>query len=100
MLPIGSIFYLKEGTSKLMILNRGAVIEQDNKQLMFDYSGCIYPQGLVPDQVYYFNKENVDEVVFKGLIDSDEERFQKLYDDWMKENKSKFEKGKVEEPLI
>jgi hypothetical protein len=38
MLPIGSIVYLKQGTSKLMILNRGPIIEVEGEQTWFDYS--------------------------------------------------------------
>lgn len=99
MLPIGSIVYLKEGTSKVMILNRGPVIEQDGEELMYDYSACLYPQGLSPEHVFYFNHENVDEVVFKGFVDGDEERFQKLFQEWMEENKQQIKQGKVTEPL-
>lgn len=42
------------------------------KGVMYDYSGCFYPQGLDPTNVFYFNKES----------------FQEIYDDWMKENKT------------
>ncbi|WP_379669341.1 hypothetical protein [Pueribacillus sp. YX66] len=28
-----------------MILNRGPVVEMDNGQYIFDYSGCAYLQG-------------------------------------------------------
>ncbi|WP_373277953.1 DUF4176 domain-containing protein [Amphibacillus sediminis] len=66
---------------------------------MFDYSGCLYPQGIVPDNVLYFNKENIDEVVFKGFQDEEEERFQKIFSDWLVENQSNLVKGKVEGPL-
>ncbi|MBO1002268.1 DUF4176 domain-containing protein [Pseudogracilibacillus auburnensis] len=99
MLSIGSIVYLKEGTSKLMILNRGPMIKMNEEELMFDYSGCIYPQGLVPDNVFYFNHENIDEVIFEGYRDADEERYQKLYRDWTTENHDKYKRGKVSEPL-
>ncbi|QXE01474.1 DUF4176 domain-containing protein [Terribacillus sp. DMT04] len=86
MLPIGSIVYLKEGTSKLMILNRGPIIELDGNQKLFDYSACVYPVGLVHDNVLYFNKENIDEVLFEGFKDSDEERFESLFKQWLEEN--------------
>ena len=33
---------------------------------MFDYSACKYPLGLVENQIYYFNTENVDRVIFEG----------------------------------
>ena len=43
-LPIGSVVYLKEGNQKIMILNRGAVVEQDDTQVYFDYTGALYPE--------------------------------------------------------
>jgi hypothetical protein len=97
MLPIGSIVYLNEGTSKLMILNRGPIIELDEEQKMFDYSACVYPQGLVADSVLYFNEENIDEVIYEGFKDSDEDRFHSLYKQWLVENE--VQKGVVSGPL-
>lgn len=46
MLPIGTIVYLKEGSSKLMILNRGPIIGKEGKQYMFDYSGVFLSSGI------------------------------------------------------
>lgn len=99
MLPIGSIVYLKEGTSKIMILNRGPIIKMNDEELLFDYSGCFYPQGLLSDNVFYFNHENIDEVIFEGYTDADEERYQKLYRNWTAENQEQYKKGKVSGPL-
>lgn len=98
MLPIGSIVYLKEGTSKLMILNRVPIVpteEEDIEGVWYDYSGCFYPQGLNPNEVFYFNKENIDEVVHAGFRDGEEERFQKLFEDWEAEDKPNLKKGSV-----
>ena len=47
-----------------MILNRGPLVEQNSEKVFFDYTGALYPAGLDPDQVFYFNKEDIDEVVF------------------------------------
>src|SRR5699024_1140606 len=99
MLPIGTIIYLKEGTGKLMILNRGPMIELDGEKQIFDYEACNYPQGLDVENKFYFNEENIDEVVFKGYSDDDERRFQKLYNDWMEANKDTIKKGKVTSSL-
>ncbi|WP_041544509.1 DUF4176 domain-containing protein [Oceanobacillus iheyensis] len=101
MLPIGTIVYLKEGTSKLMILNRAPILPSENEEqkgVMYDYSGCIYPQGLDPNNVLYFNEEYIDKVVSEGYKD-EEERFQEIYDNWMKENGNTFERGTVAGPL-
>lgn len=102
MLPIGSIVYLREGTNKIMILNRAPILpseENEEKGIWYDYSGCFYPQGLNPNNVFYFNEENIDEVVFEGFRDDDEERFQKIFQDWREENKPNIKKGSVTGPL-
>ena len=98
MLPIGSIVYLKEGTSKLMILNRGPILpseEGEETGVLYDYSGCFYPQGLDPNNVFYFNEKNIDKVLFQGFKDEEEERFQEIYDDRMEEIKTNIKKGTV-----
>lgn len=69
MLAIGSIVYLSDGNQKIMILNRGPVVEQNGEQVIFDYTGALYPNGLDPEQVYYFNDDDIDEVVFEGYKD-------------------------------
>ncbi len=102
MLPIGSIVYLREGRSKVMILNRGPVFQAEgpeNKRTMYDYSGCLYPQGLDPTNVFYFNQENIDKVVFEGFKDEEEDRFQEVYLQWIEENKASVKKGTVPGPL-
>ncbi|MDU1728496.1 MAG: DUF4176 domain-containing protein, partial [Staphylococcus epidermidis] len=53
---IGRIIYLKEGSQKLMIINRGPIVDIDNQKYIFDYSACNYPVGVVEDQIYYFNE--------------------------------------------
>jgi hypothetical protein len=98
-LPIGSIVYLKEGSQKLMILNRGPQIELDGKVQIFDYSGCVYPVGLVVEQTLYFNAENIDRVLFEGYSDEDEARFQDLYKEFLETDGKNILKGKVGKAL-
>ena len=45
LLPLGSIVYLKEGTAKMMIINRGIFVGKQDKKEMFEYEGCLYPNG-------------------------------------------------------
>ncbi|MBP2623452.1 DUF4176 domain-containing protein [Streptococcus oricebi] len=94
-LPIGTILYLKEGTTKIMILNRGVTVTQDNQEVLFDYSAAIYPMGLNPEQLFYFNQEDIDKVVFEGYHDEEEERFVQLYQDWYLKQKEILPKGKT-----
>lgn len=96
LLPIGSIVYLHEGTTKLMIVNRGPILPSDDgERVVYDYTGCMYPEGLDANNVFYFNHDNIDKVVFEGFKDEEEDRFQEIYDDWMTKNKSTFTKGVV-----
>lgn len=94
-LPIGSVVYLKEDNQKIMILNRGAVVEQDDTQVYFDYTGALYPEGLNPEQVYYFNREDIDEVIWEGHSDSDEKRYVELYEKWLTSINGIIKQGKT-----
>ena len=44
-LPIATIVNLKEGSQKLMILNRGVTIEQNGESVLFDYIAAFYLIG-------------------------------------------------------
>ncbi|MFC0015761.1 MULTISPECIES: DUF4176 domain-containing protein [Allobacillus] len=102
MLPIGSVVYLNEGRTKIMILNRGPIFSAetpDEARIMYDYSGCLYPQGLDPNNVFYFNEENIDKVLYEGYKDEEEDRFQEVYHHWVEENKTSIKKGTVPGPL-
>ncbi|MFW3590689.1 DUF4176 domain-containing protein [Staphylococcus caprae] len=92
---IGSIIYLKEGSQKLMIINRGPIVEIDDQKYMFDYSACKYPVGVVEDQIYYFNDENIDKVIFKGYTDQDEDRFQEIFEVSKNNLDDDIQRGKV-----
>ncbi|UEX90905.1 DUF4176 domain-containing protein [Staphylococcus ratti] len=95
MITIGSIIYLKGGSQKMMILNRGPILEQENKKVMFDYAACKYPLGLVGEEIFYFNTENIARVVFEGYSDEDEIRFQELYQDMLKNLDNDIVRGEV-----
>ena len=86
MLEIGSIVYLKRGARKVMILNRGPIVEG---KVYFDYTGCVYPVGLILSEIFYFNEENIDKVLFHGFHDQDEERFRELYQEWLRTSDAK-----------
>lgn len=94
---IGSIIYLKEGSQKLMIINRGPIVEIEGKKYLFDYSACKYPVGVVEDQIYYFNEENIDNVIFEGYSDQDETRFQELFKEMMGNLDEDIKRGTVQQ---
>ncbi|PTE69330.1 hypothetical protein BUY46_03490 [Staphylococcus devriesei] len=61
-----------------MIINRGPIVNIDNHQYIFDYSACKHPVGVVENQIYYFNEENISNVIFEGYSDQEETRFQEV----------------------
>jgi hypothetical protein len=97
MQTIGSIVYLKEGGQKMMILNRGPIVDLGEGQVYFDYSACAYPVGFSPEQIFYFNEENIDKVLFEGYRDEEEERFIELYKNWFAQNGKTLKKGAVKD---
>lgn len=82
LLPLGSVVYLKEGNVKIVIVGRGTVLEEKDGDVYTDYLGFAYPTGFEPDDGVFFNKEDIDKVVFKGYVDDDEDRFLELYTKW------------------
>ena len=67
-LSIGSVVRLKQGERKLMVLNRFPLSNQNGVVGYFDYSGCLYPEGHISLDVFFFNSEDIAEVFFEGYI--------------------------------
>ena len=78
-LSIGSVVLLKGGTKKVMVTGYLAV-NNDNQKEMYDYSGCLYPEGFLDsEQVLLFNQDQIKEIYFNGYSDEEQEKFfQKL----------------------
>lgn len=66
-LPLGSVVTLKNGDgSEVMIVTRAAIIEENGSDVYFDYGSVLIPQGMVsPENVYFFNIENIENVFLK-----------------------------------
>jgi hypothetical protein len=74
-LPIGTVVLLKEATKRVMITGY-ASISPDTGDKVFDYSGCIFPEGFFDyNQVCVFDHEQIAEVFYKGLEDDEEKEF-------------------------
>lgn len=75
-LPMGSIVRLKESNKKLMIIGRQQKRTDTNK--IFDYLAIFYPIGTIDNNVILFNEEDIDELVFRGYCDIEEQEFVKF----------------------
>lgn len=74
-LPIGTVVMLSGGTKRVMVTGFCA-IEEKNKEKVWDYSGCIYPEGFLSSrQTCLFDHTQIEKVYYLGLIDEEEEKF-------------------------
>jgi len=76
-LPIGTVVLLKGGTKRLMIMGFCPILD-DKNNIMYDYSGCMYPEGVLSsEQIALFNHEQIERVDYLGLVDEEVEKFHK-----------------------
>ena len=92
-LPIGSVVLLKGGTKKAMITGFCSV-DQENEDEIFDYSGCVYPEGyLSSNQVCLFNHDQISKIYHVGYENDEEKEFKtkltRIIETIEKEKKSK-----------
>lgn len=94
-LPLGTVVTLKNGDeSALMIVARGSIVENNREEVYFDYGAVLIPQGmLAPEAVYFFNKDNVETIIFEGFKNEQEIEFEKNYDSMI--SKANCPKGNV-----
>ena len=76
LLPIGSVVLLQESTKKVMITGFcQKEITEGVEEKIWDYAGCLYPEGyLGPNQIYLFNGEQIERIFAVGY--QDEEQFE------------------------
>ncbi len=74
-LPIGTVVMLKGGTKRAMITGFCSV-SQEEETKMYDYCGCIYPEGYVSSgQVCLFDHDQIEKVYYSGFVDDEEVSF-------------------------
>ena len=47
---------------------------------MHDYRGCIYPEGLLKNNIISFNHNDIIEIIFKGYINDDYSKLENMTD--------------------
>lgn len=74
-LPVGTVVLLKGGKKRVMIIGFCAMAKEKEGKV-FDYSGCIYPEGLMAsNQTCMFDHNQIEKVFFKGFVDEEETEF-------------------------
>lgn len=83
-LPIGTVVMLKNGKKRAMITGFCS-ISGDDKTKVFDYSGCLYPEGFISsNQTLLFNHEQIEKIYYMGLIDEEEKQFKQKLNEMIK----------------
>lgn len=74
LLPLGSVVDLKTGDgTKVVIIGRLTITEDNGVKGYFEYSSIIYPNGIESaNELLFFNHEDIKEVCFTGFSDQEE----------------------------
>ena len=85
-LPIGTVVILKGATKRLMISGFCA-LDNSNKDKIWDYSGCMYPEGFInTNQICLFDHDQIEKIYHIGLSnDNEEKEFKKNLNIFMEE---------------
>jgi len=76
-LPVGSVVLLHDGEKRVMIYSR--LQKQVANGTMWDYIGCLYPEGNLNEQyMYLFNHEQIKQVFHIGYQDEEEQELQRI----------------------
>lgn len=69
-LPIGTVVLLKGGLKKVMITGYSSISREESDKV-YDYNGCIFPEGLMENVFCLFDASQIEEVFYKGLINDE-----------------------------
>lgn len=73
LLPIGTVVQLEGGTKKVMITGYYSKAEGENK--IYQYNGCIFPEGFMENIFCLFDHNQIKEVFYKGLENDEYENY-------------------------
>ena len=74
MLPLGTVVLLKGGKKRVMICGR--VLTRAGEDKVYDYCGCVFPEGIIGSQnMLFFDKESIGQIFFLGYTAFEEQRF-------------------------
>jgi len=74
-LPLGSVVLLKGGKKRLMIIGY-APIDMGKMDKVYDYSGCMYPEGVISsEKTLLFDHDDIDKIFCLGFQDDEGQKF-------------------------
>ena len=103
-LPIGTIVILKDDSEKIMITSycifpKGKTVikgKEETAKRMFEYGGCIYPEGVEDtDVVLVFDHKDIEKVVHLGYCNDAQKKLSSLLNQHYDQVKADYESGKL-----
>ena len=74
-LPIGTVVLLKNAIKRIMIIGFCSRERNDSDSKIYDYCGCLYPEGLLTsDRALLFDHNQIEKIYHIGLSNDDEEK--------------------------
>lgn len=80
-LPIGTIVKVKKSEFNYMIASLFPVVEVDKINGYFDFGGVTLPVGVSGQNMFFFNKDDIENILFIGYIDKSFQDFIINYDE-------------------
>ena len=91
-LPIGTVCLLK-GAKKRVMITGFCTIADTNKEEIYDYNGCMYPEGVITsDKTCLFNHDQIEKIYYMGYSDQED----KLFKNNLKELVEQIKSGKID----
>lgn len=85
-LPIGTVILVKKSTKPLMIIGF-AVSPGNDKSVIYDYCGVMYPEGLLnSEQNIFFNHDVIEKILYMGYESELDVQFKQKLNAYIKES--------------
>lgn len=78
LLPIGTVVLLEGGTRKVMICGYSSKSTADKTNKVYDYNGCVFPEGFMENIFCLFDNKQIKEVCYLGLENEEFENYKKI----------------------
>ena len=76
LLSIGTVVLLEGAEKRLMIIGYYPTVTLDDKEITYDYTGCLFPEGVIDsEETLVFNSDQISKVFYHGLVDNEQKDF-------------------------
>ncbi|MBQ3601891.1 MAG: DUF4176 domain-containing protein [Lachnospiraceae bacterium] len=83
-LSLGSIVSIKGSYKKMLIIGRALFVNLPEGKKYFDYAAVTYPEGIMGDQIAYFQHEDMEQIYFHGFTDEEDRKVKQRMENFKK----------------